>query len=185
VPADELSWIARAEARKDTATAAALTDVEEALKLNPLSLLGLRLKAHLLDKLDRPAEAIAALDLAVKHYPDNAPARAGRGVLLARAGKREAALQDARDALLRDTKAPNLYQVAGIYALTSRQEPEDRAEALRLLWSALKTGFGLNYVDTDTDLDPIRKHPEFLRLVSAAKAMHGKAPPPGKPAKAP
>jgi hypothetical protein len=97
--------------------------------------------------------------------------RAGRGVLLARIGKRDEAHRDARDALLRDTKAPNLYQVAGIYALTAGSHPEDRREAFALLWSALKTGFGLDLVESDRDLDPVRKDPEFQRLVRSARAF--------------
>ena len=46
------------------------------------------------------------LDRAVELYPDYAPARAGRGVLLARAGRRAEAVRDAEDALLRDTRRP-------------------------------------------------------------------------------
>ena len=55
-------------------------------------------------------------------------------------------LPRARRTLKRDTKGPNLYQVAGIYALTSRQEPSDRLKAMELLWKALRTNFGLNFV---------------------------------------
>ena len=108
-----------------------------------------------------PAGATAASDLA----------RAGRAVLLARAGKRDAAHRDAKDALLRDTRPPNQYQLAGVYALTSRTHPEDRPEALRLLAGALRGGFGLQYVDADADLNPVRAEPEFQRLVAAAKAQ--------------
>ena len=46
-PADELSWIAWAENRPATDATAALADVEEALKLNPMSIPGLQQKAHL------------------------------------------------------------------------------------------------------------------------------------------
>ncbi len=170
-PSDELSWVARAENRLDDPTAA-LADVEEALKLNPVSVHGLQLKAHILaERLGRPEEAVRALDRAVEYHPDHAAVRAGRGVLLARAGKRDEALRDAKDALLRDTKAPNLYQVGCIYALTSKGHPEDQREAFRLLWAALKTGFGLDLVDTDPDLDPVRPQPEFQRLVRSARAL--------------
>ncbi|HJZ55084.1 MAG TPA: protein kinase, partial [Gemmataceae bacterium] len=175
-PADEWDWIARAEHREDNPKGA-LADVEEALKLNPFSMDGLQMKAHLLSELDRPAEALAVLDRAVRFYPDSAPARAGRGVLLARLGKRDAALRDAQDALLLDTKAPNLYQVGCIYALTAKTNPEDKTEAFQLLWSALKTGYGLDFVDTDTDLDPVRDDPKFQQLVKKAKVLH----PPPKP----
>ena len=174
---DELSWVARAENRLADPTAA-LADVEEALKLNPASVHGLQLKAHILaERLNRPEEALRALDRAVEFHPDHAAVRAGRGVLLARAGKREDAIRDAKDALLRDTKAPNLYQVGCIYALTSKDHPDDQREAFRLLWFALKTGFGLDLVDTDHDLDPVRRHPEFQRLVKSARALQ---PGPGR-----
>src|SRR2546422_8512416 len=105
-------------------------------------------------------------------YPGYVPGRAGRGVLLARAGKRTSAIRDAGEALLRDTKGPNLYQVACIYALTSRDEPADRVKALELLRSGLRTGFGLDIVDTDSDLDPIRKDPAFARIVTEARSLH-------------
>jgi tetratricopeptide (TPR) repeat protein len=170
-PSDELSWVARGEARAASDANAALADAEEALKLNPFSATALQLKAHLLsEKLNRRKEAIAVLDRAVEFYPDYVPARAGRGVLLAREGQREAALRDARDSLLRDTNPPNLYQVGCIYSLTSTTQAEDRREAYRLIWSALQRGFGHGYLDTDPDLDPLRDAPEFQRLVSAAKA---------------
>ncbi len=174
-PTDELSWVARGESRMAADPAGALTDVEEALKLNPLSAAALQLKSHLLsEKLNRRADAIAVLDRAVELYPDHVPARAGRGVLLARDGRRDEAIRDAKDALLRNTDPPNLFQVGCIYALTSKTNPEDRVEALRLLSGALQRGFGLQYLDTDHDLDPLRDDAEFKRLVAAAKAKKGK-----------
>ena len=174
-PTDELSWVARGETRMAANPAGALADAEEALKLNPLSAAALQLKAHLLsEKLNRRAEAIAVLDRAVEFYPDYVPARAGRGVLLAREGRRNEAIRDAKDALLRNTDPPNLFQVGCIYALTSRTNPEDKTEAFRLLWSALQRGFGLQYIDTDRDLDPLRDDPEFKRLVAAVRARKEK-----------
>jgi serine/threonine protein kinase/tetratricopeptide (TPR) repeat protein len=165
-PKDELSWIGRAEMRAATEPAGALADVEEALALNPFSLDAHQMKAHLLaERLNRPADAVDVLNRAVKFYPESAPARAGRGVLLARLGKRDAALQDARDALLADLHAPNLYQVGCIYALTSKANPADRDEAFRLVWAALRSGFGRDIFKTDPDLDPVRNDPAYARLV--------------------
>jgi hypothetical protein len=112
------------------------------------------------------------LDQAVALHPDYVLARAGRGVLLARAGSREAAHHDAEAALARDTKPITQYQVAGIYALTSRQEADDRREALRLLASALRQEpRWLKVIPKDPDLDPIRNDPEFERLTQAAAAL--------------
>jgi tetratricopeptide (TPR) repeat protein len=171
-PGDELSWLARAEHRMEADPNAALADVGEALKLNPTSMFGLQLKSHILgERLGRTAEAVPVLDRAVELYPEYVPARAGRGVLLARIGRRDAAIRDAKEALLRDGTGPNLYQVACIYALTAKDHPEDKAEALRLLRSGLRTGFGLDIVDTDTDLDPIRSEPEFKKVVAEAREL--------------
>jgi serine/threonine protein kinase/Tfp pilus assembly protein PilF len=174
-PVDEKSWLARGEARATTDPRGALSDFEEALQVNPRSIDALQDRASVLaENLGRTEEAIRALDQAIALAPDFVPARAGRGILLARLGKRTAAEQDAREALLRDTKPPNLYQVAGIYALNSRQNPTDRLRAFELLSAALTSGFGLDLVDQDHDLDPIRQYPEFGHLVAAARRMHSR-----------
>jgi eukaryotic-like serine/threonine-protein kinase len=104
-------------------------------------------------------------------YPDFIPARAGRGVLLARLGQREAAHKDAVDCLARDNKALTIYQLAGVYALTSQKNPDDRDQAFRLLSVSLQKGIGFDLLETDRDLDPIRTCPEFQRLVDAARAI--------------
>jgi tetratricopeptide (TPR) repeat protein len=146
--------------------------VNEALKINPWSVFALQMKAAILSEaLHRPAEALAVLDRCVELHPDYSPARAGRGVLHARAGNRAAALRDAQGARRRDTRAPNLYQVGCIYALTAKTHPEDRREALNLLWAGLKTGFALDSVDTDTDLDALRDDEEFKNMVKDAKVL--------------
>ena len=98
-----------------------------------------------------------------------------RGVYHARLGRRDAALADARSALALGSQALatqdqafTIYQVAGIYALTSRQQPEDRREALRLLALALrKDGSWLRAIPADHDLDAIRDRPEFIELIRA------------------
>jgi eukaryotic-like serine/threonine-protein kinase len=173
-PADELSWLAWAENRMEKEPQAALGDVEEALKLNPMSIPALQLKAHLLaERLKRPDESLAVLNRLVELHPDHVPGIAGRGVVLARAGKRDDALRDAKAALRRDTRAPNLYQVGCIYALTARTHPEDRREALHLLWEGLRTGFALDIVHSDSDLDGLRNDPDFKGIVRDAEALHG------------
>ncbi len=173
VPADELSWVARAENRFAEDPKGALADAEEALKINPWSVFALQMKAAILSEgLKRPADAIAVLDRAVELHPDYVPARAGRGVLLARAGKRDAALRDAKEAIRRDTRAPNQYQVGCIYALTAKTHAGDKGEALALLWAGLKTGFALDIVDSDTDLDALRNDQDFKDMVKDAKALH-------------
>jgi tetratricopeptide (TPR) repeat protein len=165
-PTEELSWMARAEARLRAGDArAALADVEGALRANPRSWAALQLQAHLLaEQLGDPKGARRALDRAVELYPDSAPARAGRAVLAARAGERADAHRDAEFALQLDTAGPNLYQVGCVYALTARTHPTDRFRACELLAAALRAGFGREHLAGDTDLDPIRRSPEFQKL---------------------
>jgi eukaryotic-like serine/threonine-protein kinase len=170
-PRDERDLTARGLARQARDPRSALADYESALKLNPHYREALQNKANVLAEVfGRTEEAIAVLDGAVAFHPNYVSARAGRGVLHARLGHREAAHADARESLQRDSKPFTVYQVAGIYALTSRQAPDDVREAFRLLESALNLGFGLDLLEKDRDLDPIREKPEFRRLVEAARA---------------
>ncbi|MBL8797934.1 MAG: tetratricopeptide repeat protein, partial [Planctomycetia bacterium] len=175
-PRDEPDWLARGLAQLPADPQSALRDFKQALKLNPRSLPALQNQAHVLAQdAAKTEEAIQVLTQAIELYPDYAPARSGRGILLARLGNREKAHQDAQIALLHDTRAPTLYQLAGIYALSSRDRPEDRLEAFRLLAAALRLGYGHDLIATDRDLDPIRDTPEFRRLINGAQVP---SPPP-------
>jgi tetratricopeptide (TPR) repeat protein len=172
-PTDELSWIARGSARRESDPKGALADYEQALSVNPRSFDGLQNKAAILsDKFNKDAEALEVMEQAVKLYPESVLTRGGRGVLLARAGNRALAVADAQACLILDSGPATLYQVACIYALTSKQNANDRLQALPLLSAALRAGFGLEFVDHDTDLDPLRRLPEFQQLVAAARALH-------------
>ncbi len=170
-PKDEMGWLARGYARIGADLEGALADFDKALQFNPRSLTALQNKAHVLSKLGRNEEAARTLDKAVAISPDFILARAGRGVLLARLAQREAAHKDAEECLARDNQPLTLYQLAGIYALTSRTNAQDRQQAFRLLSVALQKGVGYDLLETDADLDPIRNCPEFQTLVNAARAI--------------
>jgi serine/threonine protein kinase/tetratricopeptide (TPR) repeat protein len=178
-PHDVASWIDRGYARlaktDPESTKAALADFEQALKLNPRSAAALQDKAHVLsERMGKTAEAVQVLDKALELYPGYVMARLGRGVLLARLGQRERAVADARIAL-RSSKSPaTFYQASNIFALTSKQNPEDRLEAYPLMSLALRGGFGLDIIDQDSDMDPIRNTPEFRALVQAARQLQPK-----------
>jgi serine/threonine protein kinase/predicted Zn-dependent protease len=175
-PADEDGFVERGLARVADQPGAALEDFDAALALNPRSFNGLQNKAALLvDKFGRDGEALRVMDQAVSLYPDSVLARGGRGVLLARVGKRAQALEDAQESLLLDSGPAALYQAACVFALTSRQQEEDRVKALQLLSAALRQGYGLDLIDDDKDLDPVRNLPEYRRLAEAARALHARA----------
>jgi tetratricopeptide (TPR) repeat protein len=177
-PADEKSWIARGLARLNREPQAALADFTQALKINPRSVAALQNSAHVLaEKLNQPEAALAMMEKAVACAPESGSARSGRGVLLARLGRRDAACRDAEDALLRDASPARRYQVACIYALTSVQEADDRPRALQLLAAAVRQGYGLDLLERDHDLDPLRTLPEFHRLVEAARALRANPAP--------
>ena len=168
-PTDEFSCVVRGLARLNTDPKAALADFDRALRFNPRSLDGLQNKANVLaEHFGKTREALSVLDRAVELYPWFAAARAGRGVLSARLGKRAEALRDAEECLRQDARPSTLYLVAGIYARTSKQQPHDRDEALFLLSSALRQGYGRDLIAIDTDLDPIRDHPDFRHVLERA-----------------
>ena len=120
------------------------------------------------ENLGRPEEAIKILDVAVQAHPDFVEALMGRAVLLARLGRRDEAVRDTKVALQLDDRALTSYQAACVYALTSRNEPADRREALRLLAEALREdGSWLAVARQDQDLDPLRAQPAFKELLEA------------------
>jgi tetratricopeptide (TPR) repeat protein len=169
-PTDCLSFVTRGVQRLADDPAGALADFDEALELDPHSLAALRNKAHVLsERLGRTTEALDVLTRALEIHPDNAPLLAGRGVLLARLHRRVEALRDAQHVLQVDHEPETLYQAACVYALTSKQQTTDRPEALRLLALALAAGYGHDFVRTDPDLDPLRRLPEFERLIGPGK----------------
>jgi serine/threonine protein kinase/Flp pilus assembly protein TadD len=168
VPADALSWVARAEVRSLRGDDnGALSDVEAALEANPRSLEALQMKAHLLsEKKHDAADAIRVLNRAVDLYPESVPLLSGRGVVRARAGDRAGAHRDAEDSLRRDTSGLNLYQVGCIYALTTKEISTDRFRACELIGAALRKGFGIEHLPVDPDLDPLRNSDEFKKLLA-------------------
>ncbi len=169
-PTDDMGYVARATARYADDPKGALADLEKAEALNPKSLTALQNHASILSEMpERIDEAIALHNKILEIFPDAVEIRSGRGVLFARKGKRDEALRDAQEAVLRDTRPLILYQVAGIYATTSKQVPDDRLEAFRLLNKALRAGFGFEYLDIDPELAAVRDLPEFHSLVAAAK----------------
>jgi tetratricopeptide (TPR) repeat protein len=176
-PATEIGWNVRGLGRLPADPAGALADFDTALKINPQFHEALQNKAHVLSEhLDRPAEALAALDRLIAQYPGYVRARIGRAVLYARKGQREPALADVRESLARDRSAGTLYQAANVFALTSRQIATDRDKVIPLLAAALWGGFGLDIVDSDSDMDPVRESPAFRGLIAVVHELDAQIP---------
>jgi len=178
-PTDDEGWVARGVRRASEDPSAALADFDRALAVNPRSLPALESKASVLaEKLGRTKEAVNVLDRAVDFHPESPPIRAARAVLLARLGKSQAARREAQEALSLDNSPPIVYQVAGAYALISRQSREDYHNALALLASALRQGYGYNLLEADRDLDALRDDPDFQKLLQATRVLQQDAPQP-------
>jgi serine/threonine protein kinase/Tfp pilus assembly protein PilF len=181
-PTDPDSWAERGVERMKTDRKEALEDIEEALRRDPRCRLALLAKAQVLSEdrdrpeRDRTEAAVAVLDEAVKHYPLAADFRASRGVLLARLGKRDAALVDAREALRLDRSPAIRYQVAGIYFLTAAHSPDHRLVAFSLLGLALLEGYGFELLAIDPELASVRGSQDLDRLVQAIQKVRGEKP---------
>jgi tetratricopeptide (TPR) repeat protein len=186
-PENEADWNDRGLARLDAQprglfraiaaqanALAALRDFDEALRLNPVYHTALQNKAAVLsERLGREREALDVLDNLIAMYPGYVPARIGRAVVLARHGKRAEALADVRESLARDRSPVTLYQSANVFALTSRTTPADADRVVPLLGAALWGGFGLDVVDRDSDMDPVRGRADFRRVVDVVRELSG------------
>ena len=170
-PTDSMSWSARGEWRMKEEPQKAIEDFDAALALNPRLKNALINKAIVLaDYLHRDADALPVLSELLSFDPDNVEARASRGVYAARVGRIDEARKDAEDSLKADPSAYRTYQIAGLFAQLSKKDPsgKSKAEALRLLAKALRSGFDdLALLKDDSDLDPIRTTPEFRAILAA------------------
>ena len=177
-PNDELSWVARGKERERQDPNGAEADYREALKLNPTSEIALQNLASLQSEtFHQTDQAIETLNRLIHAHPTFLPALTGRGILLARKGEAEPALDDARKVMKLSHSPMICYQVAGIYALTSRTRPETLAEAYKLLSTAFyadKQWIDLAMIDPD--LAPIQNDPAFKELIALARSTHTTKP---------
>ena len=153
----------------------ALQDIERSLVLCPLSATALHAKAFVLaERLGRPEAAIETLDRLLQLFPDETAGWRMRGLLLAREGDRSAAHADATVALRQSKSARAYFQIAGIYAQTSRTHPEDAERACEYLAKALKGKYGETLLSSDRDLEPLRQTARFRELVQVASISRRK-----------
>jgi tetratricopeptide (TPR) repeat protein len=167
-PNDELSWIARGLARLRQQPDQALCDFQMATQFNPRSYAAWRNIAHVYaERLNRPQDALAVLNRLLDHADHPLEDLVSRGVLSARLGQRDAALDDARQVLRRLPGAKELFQVACIYSLTSAPDNGDAQVALATLEKAIAMEpRWLAMAMKDPDLTKLRTHKRFAQKVS-------------------
>ena len=168
----DLDWVARGNSLGRDDPAAAVSAYDEALQINPESLLALRNKALALARMPGHEQAsVDVLDKALEIYPEAAALRTSRGLFLARMGQRDRAAKDAEECVRLDPRPSTFYSVANIYAMCARSHSEDAKRAVGNLAIALRGGFGAEFVEKDPDLDPIRTNPDFKQVVSSARTL--------------
>jgi len=173
-PRDAASWNARGAvklAQRDVE--GALADFQAATAANPLDLDGYNNEATVLaESLNRTDEAVQALDRGLEICPQHAKMRAFRAVLLARQGKRDAALSDIQLALQSNRDPLYVYQAACVEALTLPEEQLANPETFKLLADAFSAQPNLATLAMgDHDLDRLKSLEGFTKLVAAGQVM--------------
>ena len=175
-PWDEAGWIARGIAQLASDPQAAWHDFQQALQRNPQSVNALKNIVHVTaDRLQRPDDALAALNAWLNLEPNNANALIGCGVLKARLGEREASLADVESALKQSQDPVILFQAACAYSLLAGGDPPNKeweARGLALLSQAMDRDPRLfPRAFADPDLSSLRKSELFQRLVEAYQEL--------------
>ncbi len=169
---------AKAGSEKSKLAGEALADLDQALKIDPVSLRALIHKARILaDLKGQNKEALLTLNQIIDWYPDFSQARGERGLIHARLGERLKAYDDVIRLLERKPDPGQHYQAARIYALTSKFHAEDRRHALKKLSFALRNGYGWEQFQTDPDLEALRNEAEYQKLVQIAPILARPVPP--------
>ena len=104
--------------------------------------------------------------------PGFVDARRGRAILSARLGNREQALQEINWCLEKEPQAGvTLYAAACVAALAAERFADSRAaeQALTFLELAFAQQYGQQQADKDPDLNGVRNHPGFARLLTRAQ----------------
>jgi serine/threonine protein kinase/Tfp pilus assembly protein PilF len=172
-PKLEGDYLIRGLSRLNTDPQGALADFQAAATLNPRSIPALQNQTHVLaDKLHDLPAALALAVRATELYPEYAPARAARAVILARLGRRAEAVEEIAKARLISEDPEITYRAGCVYSLTSTKHPDDRGQAIKLLRQALSEGYrDTSALANDRDLDPLRTLQEFRDIEKAVSVL--------------
>ena len=169
-------WTYRGMVRTGRDPNGALADFDTALAIEPDEPLTLLLKGRLLAQaMDRPKDANVSLSKALAIKPDYVEARTMRSLTYAALGERDLAHKDADMLIEREPSPQTHYQIARVYAITSRSCPKDAQYALGSLAHALRYGYGVQTYQKELDFAPLRKLPEF-KLIGLGLRYLGERP---------
>lgn len=171
-PTSVEGWIQRALARRKVDPEGALADLKAAQAMNPQSRKALQNEAAILSMRNRDEDAVDVLTKLIELSPTNATNVLGRGLLRARLGDRDGALADAERARRHVISATHQFQLARLFAQTSRFADTDQERAVGHLRRALKLRPGLVAVAlADHDLRPITDRRDVQVSLAAAKQL--------------
>ncbi len=151
----------------------ALDDFKSTIAINPRSIPAFQNQVVVLaDKLEKP-DLPAALTVATHScelYPEYAPFRANRAVVLARLQRRTEAHREIEKAQQLSDDAEITFRAACVYALTSSIVKDDQGKALELLRKSIRkrNNAGLS---KEKDLDSLRNLAEFQAIVQAVATL--------------
>jgi serine/threonine protein kinase/tetratricopeptide (TPR) repeat protein len=142
---------------------------EQASRVNPDDYQSVALVASVYDSLDRRTDALAArrrtLEIIERHlglHPDDPRALYLGAGALCQLGERARGVEWADRALSLDPEDPSvLYNVACVYSGLGEIE-----KAIDCLEKSITSGMGQKeWIENDSDLDPLREHPRFQALL--------------------
>ena len=127
------------------------------------------------------SQAVQTLNQALEQDPEFCDARSKRGILLAKLGQRDQAVEEAERLIQLEPTPARYYEAASIYSLTSPKDPHDAIRAIRLLGFALRSDHGVRVYERDPHFSPIANLPEFRRLAEGLKLLGTGVPPSMRP----
>ena len=170
-------WISRGLARLPGDADGALADLRHAERLRPKWRRAWQNLAYVLaEQKDQPRQAIAVLEQMISENPTDHEAIVARGVLRARLGQTERAVNDAEAALQLDQSPQTLYQAACVFALLSQENKGFGSRAVRFLRRACQGDLTwARRAPGDPDLEQLADNPSFRELLNAVDTLNGRS----------
>ncbi|MCA9167986.1 MAG: protein kinase, partial [Planctomycetales bacterium] len=170
-PRDARNWVELGLAQLPADPAAAQQAFERARELDPSSWEAARNLALVHAEIQHePTQAIAILDQLIGTAGARCADYVSRAVLRARLGERDMALADAAQAGKLSPTDKEVFQLACVYALTSKQVPDDIVTAVALIDEALtRNPAWLNIARRDPDLKALQGSPDFQQVLQHAE----------------